>query len=224
VLQARQLRDLGAKYAPRLVVQAFDMTDFHDDLVARERLARMRAGGGGEASIFRAFGVGASLALGVEDYGEWLGERLRGRPAARAPPGAPGGRRPRRALREVLLPVPAARSVRAVLPDELGGHPGNRTPRPRNGGALRPLRSPALPAVRSAGEPAGPRAAGVPARCRRPPRSLRVLPGPGPDRGVSPPFAARGLPGRPRAPQRPGGRPPPQRRKPPGGRGTRPSA
>ena len=85
VLQARQLRDLGAKYAPRLVVQAFDMTDFHDDLVARERLARLGAGGGGEATIFRAFGVGASLALGVEDYGEWLGERLRWRPAGAAP-------------------------------------------------------------------------------------------------------------------------------------------
>lgn len=77
VLQARQLREIGAKYKPDLVIQAFDMTDFHDDLVARERLARIGAGGGGEVSIFRAFGVGASLALGVEDYGRWLRERLR---------------------------------------------------------------------------------------------------------------------------------------------------
>lgn len=77
VLQARRLRDIGAKYAPDLVVQAFDMTDFHDDLVARERLGRMGADGGGEVSIFRALRVGASLALGVEDYGEWLRERLR---------------------------------------------------------------------------------------------------------------------------------------------------
>ena len=79
VLQARQLREIGAKYKPALVVQAFDMTDFHDDLVARERLARVGsgAGGGGDASIFRAFGVGASLALGVEDYGQWLRERYR---------------------------------------------------------------------------------------------------------------------------------------------------
>jgi hypothetical protein len=57
------------------------MTDFHDDLVARERLARVGAGGGGEASIFRALGAGASLALGVDDYGQWLSDRLRwGRP------------------------------------------------------------------------------------------------------------------------------------------------
>jgi hypothetical protein len=77
VLQARQLRDIGAKYAPDLVVQGFDMTDFHDDLVARERLRRVGAGGAGAVSIFRAFGVGASLALGVEDYGQWLRERAR---------------------------------------------------------------------------------------------------------------------------------------------------
>jgi hypothetical protein len=77
VLQARQLREIGAKYKPALVVQAFDMTDFHDDLVARERLGRIGAGGGGDVSIFRAFGVGASLALGVDDYGQWLRERFR---------------------------------------------------------------------------------------------------------------------------------------------------
>ena len=77
VLQARQLREIGAKYKPHLVVQAFDMTDFHDDLVARERLARIGAAGGGEVSIFHAFAVGASLALAVDDYGQWLRERFR---------------------------------------------------------------------------------------------------------------------------------------------------
>jgi hypothetical protein len=90
VLQARQLREIGAKYRPDLVVQAFDMTDFHDDLVARERLARVGAGGG-EVSIFRAFGVGASLALGVEDYGQWLHERYR-RARPEAHPTVPGAR------------------------------------------------------------------------------------------------------------------------------------
>jgi hypothetical protein len=84
VLQARQLHEIGAKYKPDLVLQAFDMTDFHDDLVARERLARVGAGGG-EVSIFRAFRVGASLALGVEDYGEWLRERYRWARSAAAP-------------------------------------------------------------------------------------------------------------------------------------------
>jgi hypothetical protein len=77
VLQARQLREIGARYKPDLVLQAFDMTDFHDDLVARDRLARIGAGGGGSVSIFRAFGVAASLALGVEDYGQWLRDRWR---------------------------------------------------------------------------------------------------------------------------------------------------
>jgi hypothetical protein len=77
VLQARQLREIGAKYKPDLVVEAFDMTDFHDDLVARERLARVGAAGGGEVSVFRAFGVGASLALRVDDYGQWLRDRCR---------------------------------------------------------------------------------------------------------------------------------------------------
>jgi hypothetical protein len=90
VLQLRQLREIGAKYKPALVVQAFDMTDFHDDLVARERLARVGAEGG-EASIFRAFGVAASLALGVEDYGQWLRERYRWAHAETAP-AVPGPR------------------------------------------------------------------------------------------------------------------------------------
>jgi len=89
VLQARQLREIGARYKPALIVQAFDMTDFHDDLMARERLARVGAGSGEEVSIFRAFAVGASLALGVEDYGQWLRERYRWarREAAPAVPG-----------------------------------------------------------------------------------------------------------------------------------------
>jgi hypothetical protein len=91
VLQARQLREIGAKYKPDLVVQAFDMTDFHDDLVARERLARIGAAGGREVSIFRAFGVGASLALGVDDYGQWLRERFRW-PRPAGAPAVPGRR------------------------------------------------------------------------------------------------------------------------------------
>jgi hypothetical protein len=72
-------------------VQAFDMTDFHDDLRARARLARMGADGSGEVTIFRAFGVAASLALGVEDYGQWLRERLRWA-APEASPAVPGQR------------------------------------------------------------------------------------------------------------------------------------
>jgi hypothetical protein len=76
VLQVRQLRDLGARYRPHVVVQGFDMTDFHDDLRAEARLRRLAGNDGREVSLFRAFVVGASLALGVDDYGAWLRERL----------------------------------------------------------------------------------------------------------------------------------------------------
>jgi hypothetical protein len=76
VLQVRQLRDLGARYRPHVVVQGFDMTDFHDDLRAEARLRRLADDDGRDVSLFRAFIVGASLALGVDDYGAWLRERL----------------------------------------------------------------------------------------------------------------------------------------------------
>jgi hypothetical protein len=59
--------------------------------VARERLRRIGAGGGGAVSIFRAFAVGASLALGVEDYGQWLRERTRWA-GADASPAVPASR------------------------------------------------------------------------------------------------------------------------------------
>src|SRR6185503_18128692 len=137
---------IGAKYKPDLVVQAFDMTDFHDDLVARERLARVGAGGA-EVSIFRAFGVGASL--------------------------APGG--------AILLPVPAAGGVRALLPDELGGDPRDGAAGAGDGRALRAVRASALPAVRPSREPARPRAPRVPGRGGGPAGAVRVLRAPGAD-------------------------------------------
>jgi hypothetical protein len=72
LLQARRLRDVGARYKPDLVLQAVDMTDFHDDLRAQARLDAVGAGGGGEVSIFQAL-----LAVsGLDDYGAWLRERL----------------------------------------------------------------------------------------------------------------------------------------------------
>lgn len=84
VLQARQLGDLGARYRPHVVVQAFDMTDFHDDLRAQARLRQLADDEGQEVSLLRAFLVGASLALGVDDYGAWLQERLAWGPGQQA--------------------------------------------------------------------------------------------------------------------------------------------
>jgi hypothetical protein len=72
VLQARRLRDIGAKYRPALVIQAFDMTDFHDDLRALEKLEKLGPGGRGDVSIFRAL----SVLLGADEYAAFLRERL----------------------------------------------------------------------------------------------------------------------------------------------------
>jgi len=77
LLQVRQLRDLGARYSPDLVVVAFDMTDFQDDLVYRSQL---EAQGGAEPwtlSVFRIVEVRLGLAIGVPDLSEWLRTRLR---------------------------------------------------------------------------------------------------------------------------------------------------
>lgn len=66
VLQLRQLRDIGKKYHPKVIVQALDMTDFHNDLNYDAQLhAALRP----KITIFRALQV---RFLGVVDYFEWL--------------------------------------------------------------------------------------------------------------------------------------------------------
>jgi hypothetical protein len=76
VLQVRQLRDIGAKYKPKLVVQCFDMTDFHDDLKYTHRF-RERGIEPVQVSIFRVGWVVFSKALGVRDYSVWLESQMR---------------------------------------------------------------------------------------------------------------------------------------------------
>lgn len=71
VLQARQLRAIGAKYAPDLVVQCLDLTDFHDDLRAVAWLHRAGLEPG-RITIFDVMQARASFALGVPDLGAWL--------------------------------------------------------------------------------------------------------------------------------------------------------
>ena len=76
VLQARQLLDIGAKYKPKLVVQCFDMTDFHDDL-KYSHWFRKRGIDPVQITIFQVGWRAFSRALGVQDYAEWLRSQLR---------------------------------------------------------------------------------------------------------------------------------------------------
>lgn len=69
ILQWRRLQLVGAKYKPDLVVQAFDMGDFEDDLVYDIDL---QLKGEKQLSIFRALLVRFSMLLGVEDFSKWL--------------------------------------------------------------------------------------------------------------------------------------------------------
>ena len=71
VLQLRQLRQLGARYKPDLVVQLFDMSDFADDIEYADRLA-MHQGYVVAPSIFDYVRAGLAVALGVDDPMRWL--------------------------------------------------------------------------------------------------------------------------------------------------------
>jgi hypothetical protein len=77
ILQLRLLRSIGEKYKPDLVVLAFDMGDFRNDLSANKMLEEehglTRAG---EISVFHAFHVTISALLGVPNLYEWLKETL----------------------------------------------------------------------------------------------------------------------------------------------------
>jgi len=76
VLQVRQLLDIGAKCTPKLVVQCFDMTDFHDDL----KYTHWFRGRGVEPvqiSIFHVASTAVSRTLGVRDYRAWLRSQVR---------------------------------------------------------------------------------------------------------------------------------------------------
>jgi lysophospholipase L1-like esterase len=83
VTQLRQLREIGAKYHPRLIVQAFDMTDFDDDLHAAASLREIEEGikqrpgaksGSvvGRLTIFRAMLLRLGFAIGVADFPVWM--------------------------------------------------------------------------------------------------------------------------------------------------------
>ena len=71
ILQLRQLRQIGARYKPDLVVQLFDMSDFADDMDYAAKLS-MRQGYVVAPTIFDYLSAGLSVALKVDDPWRWL--------------------------------------------------------------------------------------------------------------------------------------------------------
>lgn len=73
ILQYRLLQSIGEKYKPDLVVQVFDMGDFHNDLVASQMLKeRHGLDRPLEISVFDAMLVRFSMLLGVPNILEWM--------------------------------------------------------------------------------------------------------------------------------------------------------
>jgi len=78
VLELRQLRKIGKKYKPDLVIQVISMTAFSDDIRYAEKLSRAPEEKSVKVSVFRAMKVHAGLILfGVPDYGVWVKMQLR---------------------------------------------------------------------------------------------------------------------------------------------------
>jgi hypothetical protein len=73
ILQFRLLQSIGEKYKPDLLVQVFDMGDFHNDLVARKMLREEHGLGHPlDISVFDAMLVRFSMLLGVPNVLAWL--------------------------------------------------------------------------------------------------------------------------------------------------------
>lgn len=72
ILQLRQLMQIGPRYKPDVIIQAFDMTDFHNDLHYDKRLRELKFRESTELSIFRAMYIRLSLLAGVDRLGAWL--------------------------------------------------------------------------------------------------------------------------------------------------------
>lgn len=72
ILQLRQLMQLAPRYRPDIIVQAFDMTDFHDDVHYDQRLRELKFRESTELSIFQAMYIRLSLMAGLDRLGPWL--------------------------------------------------------------------------------------------------------------------------------------------------------
>jgi len=76
VLQLRQLRDIGVKYHPSLVVQAFDMTDFGDDMKYLQRFQEAGIDPYRETDSVSIFAVWFRRIVGVEYLRPWFFARF----------------------------------------------------------------------------------------------------------------------------------------------------
>ena len=67
ILHLRQLREIGSKYHPDLIVHAIDMTDFSDDIRFRDELERSALDPLKQKTIFETMAIWLGLQLGLED-------------------------------------------------------------------------------------------------------------------------------------------------------------
>lgn len=67
ILHLRQLREIGKKYHPDLIVHAIDMTDFSDDIGFTEGLERSGLDSPKQMTIFEAMAIWIALRLELED-------------------------------------------------------------------------------------------------------------------------------------------------------------
>lgn len=78
ILQARMVRDVGAKYSPDLIVQCLDMSDVHDDWRAENALrAAGQSPGAARPGIARVLSAVVGTTLGVGDLTLWRRGQLR---------------------------------------------------------------------------------------------------------------------------------------------------
>ncbi len=76
LLQYRQLKEIGHKYKPDLVVQSLDMTDIYDDLVYWTALGKSLTVDARDISIFEAMLTQFSKYFGVDDFIHWIAAKM----------------------------------------------------------------------------------------------------------------------------------------------------
>jgi hypothetical protein len=187
VLQARRLREVGSRYHPTLVIQAIDMTDFHDDLRAAARIGRP---GPGHHDIPR-HRRGREPPPGDRQLRRLAMVPLCSRAARSAT---------RDSAKTVFSALQTAFRDRAVSRDDLECDSRDRAHRAFNGRPLRFVRISAISAVQPRRGAARSREASFPAVRRVHHRAVSLLRHPSPLGVISHPLASRGLLARGRLP------------------------
>lgn len=76
LLQLRQLRDIGGKYSPDLVVQVLDMGDFRDDNTYEQLLRDKADGQAFPVTLLDVLWDALGRAMGVGHFGEWITDQF----------------------------------------------------------------------------------------------------------------------------------------------------